>query len=114
MCLLIRARLAFVQQWNFPKFVKELREFLGFTGYYKRIVKIYGTITRHLTDLLKKAQFEWISRAQAAFEALKLAMVYAPVLTLSDFFELFVVESDVSSYCIGTVLMQNMCGLFQL
>ena len=74
------AKVEAVKNWPVPKSIKDVRSFLGFTGYYRRFIKGYASIARPLNDLLighsgpvktkKKSKepikFVWTEKQQAA------------------------------------------------
>eukprot|EP00873_Tetraselmis_striata_P009244 jgi/Tetstr1/429508/TSEL_019413.t1 len=67
-----------VQQWPVPKTVKDVRGFLGLAGYYRKFIHNFAAIAAPLHDLTKnQPEFVWTPRADAAFRALKDAMLTA-------------------------------------
>nr|GEV13973.1 gypsy/Ty3 retroelement polyprotein [Tanacetum cinerariifolium] len=96
-----------MQEWPIPSNVKQLKGFLGLTGYYRRFIMNFASVSRPLTQLLKKGGYKWSNEAQAAFDTLKSAMQKASVLALPDFTKPFEVETDTPGVEIGAVLQQN-------
>ncbi|GKC59050.1 hypothetical protein Tco_1086648, partial [Tanacetum coccineum] len=58
------SKIKAMEDWRVPRNVKQLRDFLGITGYYKMFIKAYASISRPITLLLKKNGFKWNEEAQ--------------------------------------------------
>lgn len=91
-----------------PKDVKELRQFLGLTNYYRRFIKHYSNIAEPLHKLTRKSAggYKWSADCQAAFETLKSRLTNPPILAYPDFNHQFTVATDASGTALGAVLCQ--------
>lgn len=100
-----------VREFPQPKTVRQVRRFLGMTGWYHRFIHNYASIAAPITDLLKKSdRFMWTAEAQGAFELLKDRMTSAPVLVHPDFSQRFFIQCDACLTGVGGVLYQLVNG----
>jgi reverse transcriptase-like protein len=96
-----------IADWSLPTIVTEVRQFLGFMGYYRYFIPNYLKIARLLLDLTKKAiTWHWGSKQMKAFKTLKTLMCHKPVLIQPNFNKHFYLQTDASTYSVGTILSQ--------
>ncbi|GJR23238.1 putative reverse transcriptase domain-containing protein [Tanacetum coccineum] len=97
-----------VKNWKAPTTPSEIRSFLGLAVYYRHFIANFSKIAKPLTSLTRKNQkYEWGEEQEAAFQTLKNNLCDAPVFSLLDGVEDFVVYYDASNQGLGCVLMQR-------
>ena len=100
-------KLNSIRHMPVPNSAKEIKQFLGLTGYYRKFVPRFADISRPLTTLTKKdAKFEWTSACQKSFELLKEALCGEPVLKYADTSKPYTLYTDASKYGWAGVLTQ--------
>ena len=98
-----------VRSFPIPRTKKQVRAFLGLTGYYRKFIPDYATVALPLTDLTRRNapnRIEWTSELDEAFQSLKNRLCESPVLASPDFSRPFVLQTDASDRGIGAVLSQ--------
>ena len=100
-------KLDSIRHMPVPNSVKEIKQFLGLTGYYRKFVPRFADISRPLTTLMKKdVKFEWTSACQKSFELLKEALCGELMLKYADTSKLYTLYTDASKYGWAGVLTQ--------
>nr|GEZ20418.1 hypothetical protein [Tanacetum cinerariifolium] len=102
------AKIESVKDWASPKSPMEIRQFLCLARYYQRFIEGFLKIAKPMTKLTqKKVKFEWGDKQEAAFQLLKQKLCSAPILSLLEGSEDFIVYCDASNKGLGAVLMQR-------
>ena len=103
-------KLEAVRMFPISQTKKQVRTFLGLSGYYRKFIRNYAAVAVPLTDLTKKSapiKVEWSAECEQAFETLKQRLCSAPVLRSPDFEKEFILQTDASERGIGAVLSQK-------
>ena len=103
-------KISAMRDFPLPITKKNMRSFLGLTGYYRQYIKNYAEITSCLTDTLKKDKpnnIVWTEKETNAFKQLKEALTTTPILITPDFNKPFILQTDASNTAIGAVLSQH-------
>ena len=103
------SKLKAVEAFSLPSTKRQVRTFLGLTGYYRKFIPDYATLAAPLTDITRKSasdKVEWTAQCDRAFQELKRRLCTAPVLQSPNFSQPFVLQTDASDRGLGTVLTQ--------
>ena len=101
-------KLEAVRKMPPPTTPKEVRQFLGLVGYYRKFVPKFADIARPLTNLTKlDIPYEWTTRCQEAFEFLKEMLLKEPVLKYPDPSKPYTLFTDASKFAWACVLTQE-------
>ena len=94
-----------------PKNQKEVKQFLGLIGYYRKFVPRFADISRILNKLTRKdEEFKWTPECNKCFNMLKDYLQEAPILRYPDPEGRYVLYTDASKYTYTGVLTQTVDG----
>ena len=102
-----------IKEWPRPTTVTDVRQFLGFTNYYRKFIKQYALVANPLNKLIsgenakkKNKKVEWTQECEESFQKLKDICTETPVLAYADYERPFKLTTDASKKGLGTVLSQ--------
>ena len=91
-----------------PKTPKEVKQFLGLIGYYRKFVPRFSDIARSLTNLTRHdTEFIWSEKCDKAFKHLKELLMQHPILRYPDPERPYMLFTDASGIGWAGVLTQE-------
>ena len=107
-------KLNSIQKMPPPNTPKEIKQFLGLIGYYKKCVSRYSDLAQPLNALTRRdVEFEWTPVCQESFELLKANLMTDPILAYPDPNLPYVLFRDASKYTLACVLTQEKTHMFE-
>nr|GEV51917.1 hypothetical protein [Tanacetum cinerariifolium] len=101
-------KLSIKNKYPLPRIDDLFDQLQGLAGYYRRFIKEFSLIAKPLTKLTQKNKpFIWGNDEEKAFQTLKRNLCSAPILSLPEGSEDFVVYCDASLRGFEVVLMQR-------
>ena len=98
-------KISAVGVWHAPGSVKQVRQFVGMVGYYRRFIQNFAELSEPLVALTRKgAVFAWTPEIQEAFVTLKSCVLQTPILGFPTEDDRFVLDTDASLFAVVGVL----------
>jgi transposase InsO family protein len=105
------AKIKAVQDFKTPQNVREVRQFLGLTSFFRKYIPNFAQLAKPLTMLTcKGADFVWESRQDRAFQELKARLTERPLLAIYSVDAETEVHTDASKTGLGGILFQKQEG----
>ena len=101
-------KLESIQKILPSKTPKEVKQFLGLIGYYRKFVSRFLDLAQPVNVLTRKnVSFEWTPVCQKLFEMIKTSLMTEPILTYPNPNLPYVLFTDASKYAWACVLTQE-------
>ena len=102
-----------ILDWEIPRTTKQIKQFLGFTSYYRRFIRNYAMIARPLTKCLKKDAPICHTAPEFVDACNKLKEIISSdqVLAYPRLDQPFILTTDASDHAVGAVLSQIQDGV---
>ena len=99
-------KLESIVKMPIPQNAKQVKQFLGLVGYYRKFVPCFSDIARPLTQLTRKNEgFNWSTECDKCFHMLKDYLQGAPILRYPDPTADYILYTDASKYAYAGVQM---------
>ena len=103
----LKDKLDMIHDMPAPHNSKEVKQFLGLAGYYRKFVPCFADLSRPLARLTCKDRvFEWTHECRKAFDILKQSLCAQPILKYADTSKGYTLYTDASKYGWAGVLTQ--------
>ena len=101
-------KLESIRKMPAPRTAKEVKQFLGLIGYYRKFVPRFADISRPLTKLTRhNVVFEWTDQCSKAFNHLRELLMEYPILRYPDPKQGYILYTDASGIGWSGVLTQE-------
>ena len=100
-------KLSAIKEMPAPRNPKEIKQFLGLVGYYRKFIPRFSNIAKALTRLTRHdTLFQWCKKCKFSFQTLKDALCTEPIFKFPDPQRLYVLSTGTSKYAWAGVLTQ--------
>ena len=101
-------KLESIAKMSVPKNAKQVKQFLGLVGYYRKFIPRFADISRILTKLTHNdEEFKWTPECDKCFQILKDYLLEALILRYPDPAASYTLYTDASKYAYAGVLTQQ-------
>ena len=105
-------KLESIAKMPVPQNAKQVKQFLGLVGYYRKFVPCFSDIARPLTQLTRENEgFNWSTECDKYFHMLKDYLQEALILRYPDPTADYILYTDASKYAYAGVLTQSIDGI---
>ena len=101
-----------ILEWPLPQTGKQLKQFLGFIGYYRSFIPDVADLTYEMNEMKNGAKLTWTEKAAQKFQDLKARFREAPLRSYPRYEseEPFILDTDFSKTNLAAILSQVQDG----